>query len=130
MSAPRHPVFEMTGDQYELFPLLAGPTLAFRQLPGMARDAAPAVAAQPADGPQYEFFPELAVALQPKAASPAPAVDKAEMVDGSLLERLRETLGPANSAAPAPALVNNSAPVYRPVPLDEPAPRRFGERGE
>lgn len=86
------PKWEMTGDQYELFPLPPGPARMFRAILGLPDPAPELVAEAHEPEQQYEIFPELAKALQPKPELPA------GMVDDTSLHHLQEKLSPSVAA--------------------------------
>lgn len=84
--------WEMSGDQYELFPLPPGPARMFRTILGQTDPLPELLAVAPESGQQYEIFPELAAALEPKALA------SSDMVDDSSLHLLQEHLNPSVEA--------------------------------
>lgn len=99
------PRYELNGDQYELFPLPKGPSRMFRALLGQP-ELLPVSVDEPQQ--QYEIFPELGAALQPKPEPPP------GMVDDSTLGKLQEVLNP--SVVALGAILEEPAPV-----VEEPA---------
>lgn len=104
--------WEMSGDQYELFPLPPGPARMLRAILGQTDPSPELLAGAPEAGQQYEIFPELAAALQPKSPSPS------DVVDDSSLHMLQEKLAPSVAALRAmlPPDVADATPLFNPPP--------------
>ena len=124
---PESPVWELNGDQYELFPLPPGPARMFRAMLGQS-DPAPAIVQQQPDalGPvgQYEIFPELGAAFRLK--SPDEVDDSVLLKLQDVLNPPADTLGQILEAAEAEAGV--SQPVRQQVVFDDPAAAQPGGR--
>lgn len=107
------PEWELSGDQYELFPLPPGPAQVFRTILGQP-DPLPELLAHASDPvQQYEIFPELAAALQPK---PLPPEAK---VDSSMLAVPLADQGDPQSQAAIAQIPLQPVPLYTPpaIPL-------------
>ncbi len=116
--------YELSGDQYELFPLPPGPSRVFRALLGQSDPPPELMAEPPAIEDQYEIFPELGLALKGKPEPPP------GMVDDTELSKLQDVLEPGADKL-ASILSFEDDPDFADEP--EPAPRvmpNFGDTGE